>query len=335
MSTATGLGHRARGGRRRRWSGQPRRDLRRRRPDRRTGERLGGHPDDAALRAHRHRRRGRSRGVPLPRAEGWGARTTGRRRHAGPAARRNLVLSLPDLVALARRTGRNRDPHIRQKLAQLCTFTDLGVWNARRGKAEAAKGGGGSVATTGKLVQTRIMKLSSEITLDILGPDGMLARRRLRRWSLRPHVRVRPASSIYPRRHGRDPAEHRRGAIPRPPEGGPPGQGPRLRGGAAPSGSGADLRTDGHAGVAGHVRHHHPTEPVLGDVEPGPAAHHLLDRHPGLQPSQRRPQAAVDPEAEPQGVTGPSGDEEVVGPLEEALVRGSLTPSAAGPGRPP
>ena len=87
----------------------------------------------------------------------------------------NLTLSSKDLLALARRTGRNTDPAIRQKLAELITLTDIGVWNARRGKAEAARGGGQAVANIGKIAQTRIMKLSGEIALDILGADGMLA----------------------------------------------------------------------------------------------------------------------------------------------------------------
>jgi alkylation response protein AidB-like acyl-CoA dehydrogenase len=50
----------------------------------------------------------------------------------------------------------------------------VGAWNALRAKAEAARGGGQSVANIGKLAQTRIMKLAAEIALDILGADGML-----------------------------------------------------------------------------------------------------------------------------------------------------------------
>ncbi|MDQ2649943.1 MAG: acyl-CoA dehydrogenase family protein [Actinomycetota bacterium] len=110
----------------------------------------------------------------------------------------NLVLSLPDLISLARRLGRHTDPHVRQKLALLSTYTDVGLWNAKRGKAEAAKGGGSAVASIGKLVQTKIMKLSSEIALDILGADGMLAGESGTDGGRYTHAFVfSPASSIY------------------------------------------------------------------------------------------------------------------------------------------
>src|SRR6185369_7286125 len=52
---------------------------------------------------------------------------------------------------------------------------EVGRWNALRGKAEAAKGGGQSVASIGKILQTQIMKLSSAVGVDILGADGLLA----------------------------------------------------------------------------------------------------------------------------------------------------------------
>ena len=61
---------------------------------------------------------------------------------------------------------------IRQKLARLVDVRRRwAAWNALRAKAEAARGGGQSVANIGKLAQTRIMKLSAEIALDILGAD--------------------------------------------------------------------------------------------------------------------------------------------------------------------
>jgi len=86
----------------------------------------------------------------------------------------NLTLSVDDVRELARKHGRSDDPVIRQKIARLTTFASVGAWNALRAKAEAARGGGQSVANIGKLVQTRIMKLAAEIALDILGADGML-----------------------------------------------------------------------------------------------------------------------------------------------------------------
>jgi len=100
-------------------------------------------------------------------------------RLAGDAARdvppvNNKVIAFDELVALARRMGRDGDPEIRQKLARLWSYVQVGSWNARRAKAEARTGGGGAAASIGKIAQTRIMKLSAEVALDILGPAGML-----------------------------------------------------------------------------------------------------------------------------------------------------------------
>jgi alkylation response protein AidB-like acyl-CoA dehydrogenase len=100
-------------------------------------------------------------------------------RLAGDAAqerppRNDKVLAFEELVALAQRTGGASDPLVRQKLARLWTFLQVGTWNALRARAEAKAGGGGAVASIGKLAQTRIMKLSAEIALDLLGPAGML-----------------------------------------------------------------------------------------------------------------------------------------------------------------
>ena len=66
-------------------------------------------------------------------------------RRAGEAATdvppaNDQVVAFDDLVALARRMGRNDDPQIRQKLARLWSYIQIGNWNARRGKAEAKPG---------------------------------------------------------------------------------------------------------------------------------------------------------------------------------------------------
>ena len=78
------------------------------------------------------------------------------------------TLSIDDIRGLARRFGRDTDPQIRQKIAQLVTYSSLGTWNALRARAEAARGGGQAIAGIGKITQTRIMKLSAEIAMDIL-----------------------------------------------------------------------------------------------------------------------------------------------------------------------
>jgi alkylation response protein AidB-like acyl-CoA dehydrogenase len=101
-------------------------------------------------------------------------------RRAGDAALEKapdakLTLGYTDVARLAKARGRSGDPAIRQELARLYAFSQLGVWNAQRGKAEARRGGGQAVASIGKLSQTRIVKLAAALGLDILGADGLLA----------------------------------------------------------------------------------------------------------------------------------------------------------------
>ena len=101
-------------------------------------------------------------------------------RRAGDAARdeapnSKLTVGFRDVADLARKQGRTTDPAIRQDLARLHTSTETGRWNAQRGKAEAQRGGGGSVASIGKLSQTRIVKLAAKLGVDIVGAHGLLA----------------------------------------------------------------------------------------------------------------------------------------------------------------
>ena len=100
-------------------------------------------------------------------------------RRAGDAAQdvapnSKLTLAYEDVVELAQRLGRNGDPLVRQELARLYTDTMLGRWNALRGKAEAAKGGGQSVASVGKINQTRIVKRAAGLSAQVAGARGTL-----------------------------------------------------------------------------------------------------------------------------------------------------------------
>ncbi len=101
-------------------------------------------------------------------------------RRAGDAAQlrppeSKLTLKYDDVVALARAQGRTGDAEVRQGLARLYSFSQTGNWNALRGKAEAERGTGGSVANVGKISQTRIVKTAAHLAATILGPDAMLA----------------------------------------------------------------------------------------------------------------------------------------------------------------
>ena len=115
---------------------------RRRRPHRRRGQRLGGHPDHAALRAHRHRRRRRARRVPRARPEGRDARPPGRRRRARRAPpNAKLTVGYDDVVELARGAAAAPTTPCSARSSPGSTPTRrLGQWNAQRGKAEAAAG---------------------------------------------------------------------------------------------------------------------------------------------------------------------------------------------------
>jgi alkylation response protein AidB-like acyl-CoA dehydrogenase len=85
-----------------------------------------------------------------------------------------LTLGYQDVAELAQKLGRASEPVIRQRLAQLYAFSETGLWNAQRGRAEARRGGGQAVASIGKLSQTRIVKLAAGLATEIAGPQGLL-----------------------------------------------------------------------------------------------------------------------------------------------------------------
>jgi len=84
------------------------------------------------------------------------------------------VLTFDELVALARDRGRHHDPHVRQALTRLAADRLTGEWTAKRARHELARGRGAGLANISKLVQTRIMKGSVAIGMDLLGADGLL-----------------------------------------------------------------------------------------------------------------------------------------------------------------
>jgi alkylation response protein AidB-like acyl-CoA dehydrogenase len=84
------------------------------------------------------------------------------------------VVALPELIDLARESGRAGDPVLRQKLAQLATFTRTGEWMAQRARAAGAAANAAGFANLGKLAQTRIVKLAADVGMDLAGPGGLL-----------------------------------------------------------------------------------------------------------------------------------------------------------------
>jgi len=99
---------------------------------------------------------------------------------AGDAAERRpppstgKVLTVDELVELARTYGRADDPVIRQKLARLVEYSRTGEWTAKRSVSEMVRGRGAGLANVGKLAQTRIAKLAGEIAAQILGAEATL-----------------------------------------------------------------------------------------------------------------------------------------------------------------
>ena len=107
------------------------------------GQRLGGHADDAVLRAHRHRRRRRARGLPGAGPEGRHARPARRRRRARPVPGGDLVVALADLHrAGPQRTAAPTTRTSARSSPGCYAYIEVGQWNAQRAKAEAAQGGG-------------------------------------------------------------------------------------------------------------------------------------------------------------------------------------------------
>ena len=149
-----------------------------------------------------------------------------------PPRRRSKVLTVDELFELARTHGRDRDPLIRQKLARLVEHVRTGEWTAKRSVAEMARGGGAGLANVGKLAQTRIAKLSTEVACEIVGPHATLwPPRRPARGPLRRSPRVR-GRLVDLRGNRPDPAQCHRRAGARAPEGTRPEQGTRVSRGA-------------------------------------------------------------------------------------------------------
>jgi alkylation response protein AidB-like acyl-CoA dehydrogenase len=79
------------------------------------------------------------------------------------------------LVALARKTGKDKDPVVRQGLARLHTLGEVARFNTERMKAARAVGrdipGMGNIA---KLTMSDIMRLSRDLGMSIAGAQGTL-----------------------------------------------------------------------------------------------------------------------------------------------------------------
>jgi alkylation response protein AidB-like acyl-CoA dehydrogenase len=79
------------------------------------------------------------------------------------------------LIGMAKGNGRSKDPMIRQGLAQLYTMGEIGRFNTERGKAARAAGADvPGLPNIAKLSMSHIVKLTRDLGLQIVGPQGML-----------------------------------------------------------------------------------------------------------------------------------------------------------------
>jgi alkylation response protein AidB-like acyl-CoA dehydrogenase len=75
------------------------------------------------------------------------------------------------LIKLARETGRDRDPVVRQDLARLYSLQQIGKYSSLRARAGKASAGAPNMA---KLMMSDMLRLNREAGTRILGPETML-----------------------------------------------------------------------------------------------------------------------------------------------------------------
>ena len=79
------------------------------------------------------------------------------------------------LTELARKLGRDTEPMVRQRLAELYILQEVGRMSALRSKAARTSGrGAGGEGNLAKLLMSRIIRLTRDLGPEILGPDALL-----------------------------------------------------------------------------------------------------------------------------------------------------------------
>jgi len=82
------------------------------------------------------------------------------------------VAAAQRLMKLAKELGKNTDPTIRQKLAQLYTMQQLGKFSALRSKSPSQRTGG--EPNIAKLMMSDLLRLQREVGHEIIGASGMI-----------------------------------------------------------------------------------------------------------------------------------------------------------------
>ena len=78
------------------------------------------------------------------------------------------------LIEVARQTGRQHDPVVRQRLAQLHTLRTVNAWNGARASAAAEAGGSSPLVSLGKLAMSGILHSAGRLHGHLLGIEGSL-----------------------------------------------------------------------------------------------------------------------------------------------------------------
>ncbi len=104
-------------------------------------------------------------------------RRAGKESEAVRSADDEASAPVPDLslLDLARATGHNTDPLIRQKLARLHSMRQVNEWNNARGKAAVKQGTSTPLVSLGKLAMSGILHFAGSLQNELLGAEALLA----------------------------------------------------------------------------------------------------------------------------------------------------------------
>ena len=111
--------------------------------------------------------------LPLDQARGQRARTEAEITAARQSPWTRQVGGA-DYFALARSTGRDTDPVIRQEIARLYTLEQVNAWTAMRAKSQSGPGAASPLASLGKLAFSRIVHTGVALTTRLLGAEALL-----------------------------------------------------------------------------------------------------------------------------------------------------------------
>ncbi len=110
-------------------------------------------------------------------AMGGGRRGPASRSSKGATAAAHGSIPMPDtsLIGLARKMGKQSDPHVRQELMKLHCWRMTNEWNAERARAAAEAGGASPLASLGKLNMAQLLHFAARVQGHLLGMNATLS----------------------------------------------------------------------------------------------------------------------------------------------------------------